>query len=172
MTRHGGGGPGPGPTGGRRDDRGGRPGGAGGRDANETIAQRWPDYLTDGYFGPDGSLKIEYVSREKVEPLAQSMSSLTIHQVRRFFGHCRAIETRLKSGGATWASLWPEVKKLDIAAADAAAKQPPKIPGLFHDFIRRNIDKIRNEKDFLRGFLPHFEALVGFGQAYFRKDRS
>jgi CRISPR type III-A-associated protein Csm2 len=100
------------------------------------------------------------------------MASLTIHQVRRYFGHCRAIETRLKSGGATWESLWPEVKKLDIAAADGAAKQPPKIPELFHDFIRRNVDNIKTKDHFIKGFIPHFEALVGFGQAHFKKDRS
>lgn len=146
-----------------------------GRPADQTddkVANHWPDYLKGGYFDADGCLKVEYVSRKKVEPLAQKMASLTIHQVRRYFGHCRAIETRLKSGGATWAALWPEVKKLDIAAADGAAKQPAKIPSLFHDFIRRNVDAIKNEKDFLKGFLPHFEALVGFGQAHFKRERS
>jgi len=139
----------------------------------DTVSDHWPQYLDGGYFGADGCLKIEYVSRERVEPLAQRMSSLTIHQVRRYFGHCRAIETRLKSGGVSWASVWPEVKKLDIAAADGAAKQPtPKIPPLFHDFIKRNADKIKTKDDFLKGFLPHFEALVGFGQAHFKKERS
>jgi len=97
---------------------------------------------------------------------------LSAHQIRRYFGHCRAIETRLKATGAEWESVWPEVKKLDVAAADAAAKQPPKIPALFHDFIRRNVDKIKSRNDFLRGFLPHFEALVGFGQAHFKKERN
>jgi CRISPR type III-A-associated protein Csm2 len=138
---------------------------------DDRVANYWPDYLKGGYFDADGNLKVEYVSRDKVEPLAQKLASLTTHQVRRYFGHCRAIETRLKSGGASWASLWPEVKKLDVAAADGAAKQPPKIPSLFHDFIKRNVDAVKSEKDFLRGFLPHFEALVGFGQAYFKKDR-
>lgn len=154
----------------RRD--GGR--GGGHRDGpDDKISDHWPDYLKDGYFDSDGNLKVEYVSRDKVEPLAQRMGSLTIHQVRRYFGHCRAIERRLKSGGASWASVWPEVKKLDIAAADGAAKHPqPKIPALFHDFIRRNVDRIKTERDFLRGFLPHFEALVGFGQAHFRKERT
>lgn len=143
---------------------------------DETVEQRWPDYLKGGYFDDGGNLKIEYVSREKVEPLVRTMCNdpggLTTHQVRRYFGHCRAIETRLKASGAPWSKVWPEVKKLDIAAADGAAKNPPKIPALFHDFIRRNVAAIKNEKDFVEGFLPHFEALVGFGQAYFRKDRN
>lgn len=139
---------------------------------NDTIAQHWTDYLRGGYFDDDGHLKVEYVSRERVEPLARRMPSLTIHQVRRYFGHCRAIETRLKSGSVQWAGVWPEVKRLDVAAADGAAKNPPKIPGLFHDFIKRNVDAIKTQRDFLEGFLPHFEALIGFGQAHFRKERS
>lgn len=149
------------PQGARQSDR-----------SDDAEAKPWPDYLKDGYFDADGCLKVEYVSREKVEPLAKGMSDMTTHQIRRYFGHCRAIETRLKSGGASWASVWPEVKKLDVAAADGAAKRPPKIPPLFHDFIRRNVNAIKCENDFLKGFLPHFEALVGFGQECFRKDRS
>lgn len=146
----------------------------------DTVTKHWPDYLRGGYFDDAGHLKIEYVSRERVEPLVQAMCGdrvgLTAHQVRRYFGHCRAIETRLKAVGdekraELWKDLLPEVKKLDIAAADGAAKQPAKIPAIFHVFIRRNVAAIKTDKDFLRGFLPHFEALVGFGQAYFRKER-
>jgi len=141
-----------------------------------SLNRLWPDYLNGGYFDGQGNLKIEYVSREKVEPLVKAMCSegggLTTHQIRRYFGHCRAVETRCKASGAAWASVWPEVKKLDVAAADGAAKQPPKIPPLFRDFIRRNVDAIQTQKDFLNGFLPHFEALVGFGQAHFKKERN
>ncbi|GJQ27109.1 MAG: hypothetical protein HBSAPP02_21410 [Phycisphaerae bacterium] len=147
---------------------------AGGRDLprDDRVTNYWPDYLKGGYFDDDGCLKIEYVSREKVEPLVKKMASLTSHQVRRYFGHCRALETRLKSGGTSWTAVWPEVKKLAIAASDGVSKSPPKIPTLFHDFIQRNVDAIKSEKDFLKGFLPHFEALVGFGQAHFKKERS
>ena len=159
----------PGPPGGRAGPPRGRP-----RDdqGSDSVAAIWPHYLEGGYFDAQGNLRIEYVSREKVERLARAMSALTTHQVRRYFGHCRAIETRLRSGGATWACVWPEIKKLDVAAADGAAKQPPKIPTIFQDFIQQNVAAIRQEKDFREGFLPHFEALVGFGQAYFRKERS
>ena len=165
----------------------GRPGGPPGRGQplrdphGETVTKYWPDYLKGGYFDEAGNLRIEYVSREKVEPLVAKMcedrAGLTSHQVRRYFGHCRALETRLKGlsqeeKAAHWKQVQAEVKKLDIAAADGAAKQPtPKIPELFHDFIRRNVAAIKTHKDFLSGFLPHFEALVGFGQAYFKKER-
>lgn len=146
------------------------------QNTSDWFRHNWPDYLAKGYFNDDGNLRIDYVSREKVEPLVRAMcedrGGLTTHQVRRYFGHCRAVETRVKAAGAAWESAWPAVKKLDIAAADGAAKQPPRIPTLFHDFIRRNVAAIKSRKDFVEGFLPHFEALVGFGQAHFRKDRN
>jgi CRISPR type III-A-associated protein Csm2 len=169
----------------------GRPGGGrgsdGGRHAparfgSQTVKKLWPDYLDGGYFDAQGNLKPEYVSREKMERLVKAMcldddqprrDGLTSHQVRRYFGHCRAIETRLKSAtDTTWASVVPEIKKLDIAAADGFAKKPSKIPDLFHDFVKCNVAAIKSREDFLNGFLPHFEALVGFGTAHFRKERS
>jgi CRISPR type III-A-associated protein Csm2 len=144
--------------------------------AEETVGNHWPNYLQDGYFDEQGHLKVEYVSRDKVEPLVRAMcqdrTGLTTHQVRRYFGHCRAIETRLRASRVAWASVWPDVKKLDIAAADGASKRPSKISAVFHDFIRCNVAAIRSEKDFLEGFLPHFEAVVGFGQAHFQRERT
>jgi len=146
------------------------------RRPEDSIESLWPGYLKDGYFDENGHLRIEYVCRDKFEALIREMCpDLSAHQIRRYFGHCRALETRLKAPGVAWESVWPEVKKLDVAAADGAAEKPgrsAKIPALFRDFIRRNVDKIKCQKDFLQGFLPHFEALVGFGQAHFRKERS
>lgn len=167
--------PGGGTASGGRRDRYSRP-------APQAVKDLWPDYLKGGYFDRDGNLKLEFVSRETVEPLVRAMcldgdrprkDGLTSHQVRRYFGHCRAIEMRLKSATRpAWASVLPELKKLDIAAADGFAKQPCKIPDLFHDYIKCNVAAMESEKDFLKGFLPHFEALVGFGTRYFKKERS
>ncbi len=140
--------------------------------AKQRVHDVWIDYLKEGYFDAAGNLRIEYVSRERVEPLIKEMcghNGLTTHQVRRYFGHCRSIETHLKAKGMEWARVWPLVKKLDISAADGAAKSPPKIPALFHDFIRCNVASVKSQKDFIQGFLPHFEAVLGFGQAHFRE---
>ncbi len=165
----------------------GRGGGGPPRDQGpKEVEQVWPGYLSDRYFDANGCLKVEYVSREAgqhqgkpygVEPLVSAMcedrNRLTSHQIRRYFGHCRTVETRLKSSGESWACLLPEIKKLEIAAADGVYKKPnPKIPALFHDFIRRNVAAIKTKEDFLNGFLPHFEALVGFGTAHFKSERS
>lgn len=141
---------------------------------SQTLGYIWPHYLEDGYFTPEGNLQRDYVSRDKVEPLVREMANshpkLNQHQLRRFFQHCRALEAQLRAKQATWPQLEAEFCKLDAAAADAAGKSPSKIPPLFHDFIRRNVAAVHYENDFLRGFLPHFEALVGFGALYIKKS--
>ncbi len=138
-----------------------------------SLAELWPNYLQGGYFDSNGDLRPEYVARAQVEPLVRAMSSaqpkLTSHQVRRFFQHCRAIEARLKARTSSWGAELTQVKKLDVAAADAYGKSQRKIPALFHDFIRENVAMVKTESDFLNGFLRHFEALVGFGSQYFQE---
>jgi DUF310 family protein family protein len=134
-------------------------------------ATKWPDCVADGYFDQSGHLLPGYMERGRMEQLARDMAGsrpeLTMHQVRRFFQHCRAIEARLRAG-SSWAAEQAVFRKLDVAAADAFGKSPPKIPELFHDFIKKNVAAVRTETDFLDGFLPHFEALVGFGTQFIR----
>lgn len=137
----------------------------------------WPNYLLGGYFDAAGDLRPQYVSRSRVEPLAKKLAggNLTMNQLRRFFQHCRAIEARLKAAAepaAAWRAAEADFRKLDVAAADAFGKREQKIPELFHDFIRTNVAAVHTESDFLRGFLPHFEALVGFGSLHIKDHRS
>jgi CRISPR type III-A-associated protein Csm2 len=131
----------------------------------------WPDCIDDGYF-VNGCLHPSYVARERMEQLAQNLAQegLTSNQLRKFFQHCRAIEARLRAGSSTWDCEKAVFMKLDFAAADALGKT--KIPETFHDFISRNVQAVKTKEDFLDGFLPHFEALVGFGSAYFRNERT
>ncbi|MCI0694535.1 type III-A CRISPR-associated protein Csm2 [candidate division KSB1 bacterium] len=142
----------------------------------KTIGDFFPEYLKAGYFDSAGNLEIEFVTREKMESLAEGMTkaypALTSNQIRRYFQHCRALETKLKSKQAEWEQLRAEFQKLDMSAADAYGKSPRKIPRLFHDFIKANVAAVKTERDFLEGFLPHFEALVGFGSKFFKSERN
>jgi CRISPR type III-A-associated protein Csm2 len=139
----------------------------------DDLFKTWGGYLKGGYFDGSGNLRIELVSRNPMEEVAKEMAkarpALKTHQLRRYFGHCRSVESRLLATPEPrdWAEHAPDVKKLDIAAADGAGKSEPKIPRLFGEFIRRNTETVKNEKDFLKGFLPHFEALVAFGAGHF-----
>jgi CRISPR type III-A-associated protein Csm2 len=135
---------------------------------------KWPDCLEDGYFDTFGHLLPGYVERERMEQLARDMAesqpALTMSQVRRFFQHCRTIEARLRARTSTWEVEYAHFRQLDVAAADAFGKSPKKIPEMFHNFVKKNVAAVRTEKDFLDGFLPHFEALVGFGAGVFPKS--
>lgn len=139
----------------------------------KTLDQLWPSYLEKGYFDAAGNLHNELVARARIVPVAEAMSKanppLTMHQIRRFFQHCRAIEAKIRAGTSTWPAEEAAFRQLDVAAADAFGKSPRKIPKLFHDFIKSNVAAVKNEKDFLKGFLPHFEALVGFGSQFFKE---
>jgi CRISPR type III-A-associated protein Csm2 len=101
--------------------------------------------------------------------MSEAKPPLTMHQIRRFFQHCRAIEAKVRAGTSSWPAEEAAFRQLDVAAADAFGKSPPKIPELFHDFIKSNVAAVKNEKDFLKGFLPYFEALVGFGSQFFKE---
>lgn len=130
-----------------------------------------------GYFNKAGNLRPQFVIREEIERIAQAMAKpvnredppLTKHQIRRFFQHCRAIEARLRAASSTWEVEEAAFRQLDVAAADAFGKSPRKIPELFHNFIKSNVAAVKTEQDFLKGFLPHFEALVGFGSQFFKE---
>lgn len=139
----------------------------------KTLDEHWPGYLQNGYFDAEGNLRNEFVARDRIVPIAEEMSrakpALTMHQIRRFFQHCRAIEAKVRAGTSSWPAEEAAFRQLDVAAADAFGKSPPKIPKLFHDFIKSNVAAVKNEKDFLKGFLPHFEALVGFGSKFFKE---
>lgn len=146
-----------------------------------TVAEVWNaeagDYLANGYFDADGNLRVELVERATVEPLVKAMATaadkpLTRTQLRRFFQHCRAIEAALKSKDKTWGQAQPDVKKLDYVASDSTKLgKDQKIPRIFADFIEINVKKIQSENDFLNGFMPHFEALVGFGGLHVRDEK-
>lgn len=126
-----------------------------------------------GYFNKAGNLRPQFVTRDRIEPIARDMANatppLTMHQIRRFFQHCRAIEAKLRAETSTWEAEEAAFRQLDVAAADAFGKKPPKIPKLFHDFIKSNVTAVKTKQDFLKGFLPHFEALVGFGSQFFKE---
>lgn len=137
----------------------------------QTLQELWPGYLSEGFLDADGNLRIEYVERKRVAPLMEAMSRakpkhLTMSQARRFFQHCRAIEARLRARTSTWQEEEANFRMLDVAAADAFGKSQRKIPQLFHDLIRSSVAAVKGEADFLKGFLPHFEALIGFGSQY------
>ena len=144
---------------------------------------RYPEKFPDSYFQADPQgrdcLLTDFVAKSKVDELARQLSlsrnretALTTGQLRRFFNHCRDVERRLSIEGESWPQVAAGFAMLSAHAQNAAASRPSKIPRLFQEFIDCNVKRVTSSIDpryaFLEGFLPHFEALVGFGTAHMK----
>jgi len=126
----------------------------------------------EGYFDRNGNLHLAFVQRSQVDVLARQMAEdgLTSTQLRRFFQHCRGIEAQIKSGQSKWAQVASRFKLLDSAAERARNRPRDSLPDIFYQFIRTNAAAVKTERDFIEGFLPHFEALLGFASAYLKRQ--
>lgn len=135
--------------------------------------------LPNAYFSTDAEkrryLEPVFVTRKNIDPLASYLGRhakprLTTGQMRRFFNHCRQIERRLQIDGESWERVSAGFEVLSSHAQ--YAQSAGKIPAEFQRFIDDNVRRVVADGDpheaFLRGFLPHFEALVGFSAAYMK----
>ena len=120
-------------------------------------------------------LDTAFVSKRNLNEMARYLAqdarpALTTGQIRRFFNHCRVIERRLLVEGESWRSVAASFEMLGCHAQNAHAAR--KIPREFQKFIDENVARVTSSADpktsFLKGFLPHFEALVGFGAAHLK----
>ena len=131
------------------------------------------------YFAADEEnrryLQPAFVARNTVDPLARQLArhtrpALTTGQMRRFFNHCRLLERRLLADGESWEQVSAGFEALCCHAR--YARSAGKVPVEFTQFIDENVQRVVTDDNpreaFLRGFLPHFEALVGFGAAHMR----
>lgn len=131
-----------------------------------------PDGPGDDSFFENGGLRSKFVARETMEPMARVMAgdNLNMTQLNRFFRHCRRIEFRLKRGETNWEQERSEVELLSAHAADAVGKGE-KIPASFRQFIDSNVGRVRTKDDFVKGFMKHFEALMGFASLYAKRGQ-
>ncbi|MGH9396300.1 MAG: type III-A CRISPR-associated protein Csm2 [Terriglobia bacterium] len=118
------------------------------------------------YFDEHGNLRLEFVAKKTIEPLLERFKKdkpeLKMSQLRAFFGYCREVERRLKTGESTWEAQKSKIAMLSSYAAYRAGKKDPTIPRSFQEFIDENVQKVQKEDDFLKGFMQHFEGLLGF----------
>ncbi|MFZ4437619.1 MAG: type III-A CRISPR-associated protein Csm2 [Syntrophales bacterium] len=142
-------------------------GGSGGP-VESTLPQ---DYLSKGYFDDKGNLFERYVvGKGDADLIAKQLGldrpAMTNHQLRRFYRHVRAAENRLKMTD-NFPAVYIDLKRLEPFVAEAKGKS--KIPELFYIFMTKNLSAVKTEKDFLNGFLEHFQAVVAFFTFYHPK---
>jgi len=142
----------------------------GGTPQRRRPTQQWaslpPGYLRNGYFdGKDNVLPEVMIDWPKdiATKLANARPEMKSSQLRNFFGEARHIEGQL-SAGKDFESLRGRILQLDSYAASARTRG--NAPPLFKEFIEQNVKwAAKDEKSFVKGFIPHFESVV----AYFPK---
>lgn len=119
-------------------------------------------YLKDGYFDQDGNL-FHQIIQEWPETIAQSLAraGLSSTQLRRFFNRAKAIEQQ----EMPFARLKEDILSLKpIAAASVGREMAPPI---FKEFIDKNVElAVISEDSFKRGFITHFQSIVGYLKYY------
>lgn len=85
-------------------------------------------------------------------------------QIRKYFDFCRKIEGVFKTK-KDFGYVKSELPKLIYHVNSAYNKKPPLISKEFKIFIEKNVDlAIKNENNFQKGFISHFEALIGYSK--------
>jgi len=145
---------------GQPERRGGGPPQGGRGDPARTENQFPPEYPK--YFDEGGHTRVDLILREAQERAACfQRDDLKRHQLRAFYDHAKRQLQRLNYGVA-FAEIHPEIARLKVFAADRAGRSASRLPRSFKDFIDRNVDAVSDEKSFSKGFMPHFEAVVGY----------
>lgn len=125
--------------------------------------------LKEGYFDSKHCLWEEFVTTmasDVAESFGTERVKLKNHQLRRFYGHAKAAENRLRMTG-DWDCVNLDVKKLSSFASEAKGKD--KIPDSFYKFIDLNIKQIKRQNDF-QAFMEHFQAVVAYFTFHYPKN--
>ena len=121
------------------------------------------DYLSDGYFEPGQaggkpSLRREYIVGYP-EEIARSLEDRDLNksaQLRKFYDYAIRIRDML-GRGISFREAESDFCRLLVFADYAKSRN--RVSQLFVDFIKRNVDAVRDEQDFY-AFLKHFEAVI------------
>ena len=123
--------------------------------------------LEKGYFDPKGHIWEEFITTTASIVAKSFGTKLKTHQLRRFYEHAKAAENRLRMTG-DWDAVNVDIKKLGPFVSEAKGKD--KIPQSFYDFVDKNIKAIKLQKDFEKGFMEHFQAVVAYFTYHYPKS--
>lgn len=116
-------------------------------------------YLEGGYFDQEGYLKDKLITDAASDVAKGFGKEMSNSQLRRFYGHVKTAEKAYSYSKDT-KKLINDVSLILSFAAEAKGKE--KVPSVFYDFIHKNIQNIKTAKDILKGFIPHFQAVVAY----------
>ncbi|MFZ5942937.1 MAG: type III-A CRISPR-associated protein Csm2 [Bacillota bacterium] len=126
------------------------------------------DYLLGGYFDFKGYLNEELLTNtasDVAKSFGQNMSS---SQLRRFYSHAKTAEKSYMFSHDE-RKFVNDIKQLDSFVAEAKGKE--KVPEIFYDFVAQNTKNCNSTKDILKGFLPHFQAVVAYFTYHYPRSK-
>ena len=130
---------------------------------NRNAVQELPNgYLEKGYYEDDEKkiMRVEYIvqyPKEIVDQLKKDRNKNKSSQLRRYYEFVIRIKDRLRQSGTTFDEMKSEIGRL-IPFAEYAVTRG-KVSAYFQKFINKNINSIRDERDFM-AFAKHFEAII------------
>lgn len=128
------------------------------------IDQYWEE-LAYGYFIRDYYIRKEFVltfAKELAEEFFKNENVNKPTQIRKYFDYCDKINGIFKVK-KDFLFVQAELPKV-IPHLNNALKKG-LITNDFYNFMEKNIEAaLIEEKNFTKGFIPHFEAVIGFSQ--------
>lgn len=121
--------------------------------------------IDKGYFTSEDYIKIELIlddAKKLAELFARKKDLNKKSQVYNYYQMCKKIDGLYKVN-KNFQNVETELPKLIPFLYSAKNRNTALISEEFLIFMETNIKMaIKNEKNFLKGFMPHFEALMGF----------
>ncbi|WP_135467879.1 type III-A CRISPR-associated protein Csm2 [Crenalkalicoccus roseus] len=104
----------------------------------------------------------------KAEEVARKLAEVPASQLRRFYAEVMALKRRAELAGASDAEVRAQLMLLRAKAAYTWARQK-SYPDELVLFFTRHAASVETRHDFLRGFQPHFEAVMAFHRVFGKK---
>lgn len=128
------------------------------------IEQYWNE-LTKGYFLKEDYIRKEFIidyAKELAMEFSKNENVNKSTQIRKYFDYCDRIVGVFKTK-RDFLYVKAELPKV-IPHLNNALKKG-LITKSFYDFMEINVElSLINEINFNKGFIPHFEAIIGFSQ--------
>ncbi|GGG15786.1 hypothetical protein GCM10010964_00090 [Caldovatus sediminis] len=157
--------------GGARPAQGGTPQGAGDRHRSRGRIEELlrPPAQPLRYFSANDPKAIEAgLLGTEAEQVAQKLAGVPASQLRRFYAEVMALKRRVELAGASDEEIRAHLTLLRAKAAYTWGRQT-QYPDELVLFFTRHAASVRTRHDFLRGFQPHFEAVMAFHKVFERK---
>ncbi len=158
---------------------------------NRKTIKDYYEELKNGYFTPNHVIKQEFLKEYPeiiVDDLAgirlgkngntESKLRMSYTQIRNFYDYIRVAESSYrysKEAGNDSETLkerfLAKIRRLDPMVTYALGRDNPSVTKEFRKFILANINSCNTVEDVINGFLPHFEAVVGYFKYKYPKSK-